>query len=179
MNLDLILKLESLSKKLRKAFGLVIDKDNFSDFKQISFEELSACIQEAFPQIKIQDTIVDDTYMIKCYDDAGIDGSQNDFFEIYLKKQNIELLMHEVAHILFHNQDVPYNVPIGMNLGTWEQEIEANYFSRAFLIPEEYFIKALSLFSRNDGTVDLDNFANRFNVQNRMIVERGRDLKIW
>ncbi len=179
MNLDLSMELERLSLKLRTAFGLLIDKEKYSDFEQVSYGQLYKYVKEAFPYIDINDSVADDTYVIKYKDNEN--NSSRDYFEIYIdkSKKDVELLIHEVAHVLFHRQDIPYNTPIGKNSGTWEQECEANYFSRAFLIPKDYFIKALSVFSRNDGTVDLEGFSKRFEVQQKLIVERGRDLKIW
>ena len=180
MNVNLSIQLEQLSIKLRTALGLITEKEKYSDFEQVSYEELSKYITEAFSYISIKDEIVDDTYVIKC-SNTGDDTAVKDHFEIYIdkSKKDIELLIHEVAHVLFHRHNMPYNVPIGKNVGTWEQELEANYFARAFLIPKDYFIKALSVFSRNDGTVDLENFSKRFKVQQKLIVERGIDLKIW
>ena len=133
--------------------------------------------------MSIFDEFANDTFLIKCRPLAQTDGveSLKDKFEIYIdkNKKDIELLIHEVAHILLHGKELPYNTPIGKDSGTWEQEQEANYFARAFLIPEEFFIKALATFSRNDGTVDLDSFSKRFNVSQKLVVERGRDLRVW
>lgn len=181
MEFKLTQELEHLARQLRKGLGLLVDNEKYAEFEQITYEQLSEKIKEAFPYITIIDNKVSDTYMIKCNKNESCLNPVDDYFEIYVDKnaQNIDLLMHEVSHVFFHKREIPYNSPIGKDSGTWEQEQEANYFTRAFLIPENYFIKALSIFSRNDGTVNLDDFAVRFKVPRKMIVERGRDLKIW
>lgn len=180
MNINLIHEIERLATKLRVAFDLPTERQCFKGFEQISFDDLSNNISEAFPYIKIVNENADGSYMVKHINS----DSTADTFKIYISKdateeQKLDLLMHEFAHVFFHKNSIPYNTPLGKNQGNWEQELEADYFARAFLLPEEFFIKALSIYSRNDGTVDLEQFSKFFKVQKRLIVERGRDLKIW
>ena len=177
MNIDLIHDIERLATKLRVVFELPTEKEKFDGFQQITFETLSENIHDAFPYIFVNDN-AEDSYMVKRRE------NKEDVFYIYIsqgaaEEQKLDLLLHELAHAFFHRNSIPYDMPIGKNRGSWEQELEANYFARAFLLPEDFFIKALSIYSRNDGTVDLEKFSEFFKVQKRLIVERGRDLKIW
>lgn len=163
--------------------GLPVARSEFDDFNQITFLELSNLINQIYPNIKIfNENTSDDAYMIK-YDDNGYFNGTSDSFEIHIgqidEHERTSALLHELAHVFFHRCQIPYNTPIGSGMGTWKQETEANYFSRAFLMPEQVFRKALSIFSRNDGTVDLDGIADWFNVSKKVIVSRGNDLKIW
>lgn len=161
---------------------LPVDRNEFDNFIPITFDELLETIDQVYPNINIFIENNNDAYMIKYAENDNPDGS-NDNFEIHIgqlnEQEKMSALLHELAHVFFHRCQIPYNTPIGSGMGTWKQETEANYFSRAFLMPEQLFRKALSIFSRNDGTVDLDGFAQRFNVSKNIIVSRGNDLKIW
>lgn len=173
---------EDSAIEFRQIMELPVSRSEFDSFKPLSFSQLAQMIRNTYDNIHIFEETTADAYMIKYDDTEQYDGC-NDNFNIFIGQFNdderISALVHELAHVFFHRKEIPYNVPIGSNLGTWEQEIEANYFSRAFLVPEALFMKALSIFSRNDGTVDLDGFAERFNVGKNVIVSRGNDLKIW
>ena len=173
---------EDSAIEFRQIMELPVARNEFDTFNPISFADLSKSIVQIYPNIKIYDENTADAYMIK-FDESGSSDGTNDRFEIYIGKfdeqRKLSALVHELAHVFFHRNQIPYNTPIGSGMGTWKQELEANYFSRAFLVPEQLFRKALSIFSRNDGTVDLDGFANHFMVSKNVIVSRGNDLKIW
>lgn len=174
-------KLEELATMLRKSFGLPISDEDYSIFEQIDYETLKKAIQLAFPCIAINDTKVYNISIIKNNQKDLDSNNEIDCFEIYIDKtkKEVELLMLIVSNVFLHKQDIPYDTPIGIYFGTWEQILASEYFSCSFLIPENYFIKALSLYSRNDGTVDLEAFSSRFKVSKNLIFKRGRDLKIW
>lgn len=187
MNLEFYKKIDELASKLRTALGFEVNVGDYNNFVQVDYLILSESIKYAFG-VEILDEDINDTYVMRNQIDENREetSANKKRFTIYIDKKyitnnvvRVELLIHELAHILLHENEIPYGTAIGKDTGTWEQEQEANFFVRAFLIPENLFIKALGEYSRNDGTVNLEGFSKKFGVNQQLIVERGHDLRIW
>lgn len=179
LDIELIRQIDGIAVELRKILNLPISRSESEEFLQTNFEELSGKIQESFSNIKI----IDNYHSDRSYILRKVEASQ-EIFEIsvgldMVSEKRIDCLMHELAHFLMHNGEIRYDVPKWKNAEPWEQEDEANCFSRAFLMPKDYFLLALVKFSRNDGTVDIEQMASYFEVQENLIIERGRDLFVW
>lgn len=184
LNLKLIKQIDEIAIELRRLLELPFEIHEFETFRQVTFGELAKKIMHEFQTINIIDDMRSDfSYMIKLKNSDSASG-QNFEFEIHIgtemsAEERIDSLMHEMAHFVLHADNLEPAIPIGRYKGSPIQEKEANCLSRAFLIPRVFFIKALTMFSRNDGSVDVKEMANYFKVQESLIIERGRDLMIW
>ena len=184
LDIKLIQRIEDISIELRNILGLPIALNNFNEFHQITFGELSKKIMDEFTEIAIVDNIdLDYSYMKKLKEIQKIDD-RNIQYIIYIGTEmsaevRIDSLMHEMAHFVLHAENLEPSESIGRYKGSPVQENEANCLSRAFLIPRTFFVRALTMFSRNDGSVKIDEMANYFCVQESLVIERGRDLRIW
>lgn len=172
LDIRLINEINEYSEDLR---DLLCPSDQ-SDFSPVSYDFLSEKIGVYFSSILItnleeseasfSEKVAPDRYRIS----IGLSLSEED---------KIECLMHEMAHIILHSKNMQIGKPIGRYTGTVLEEKEADCFSRAFLIPQDAFIKALAKYSRNDGSVIIDQLAKFFKVNASLIIERGRDLMAW
>ncbi|WP_394897200.1 ImmA/IrrE family metallo-endopeptidase [Clostridium paraputrificum] len=62
---------------------------------------------------------------------------------------------------------------------TGVEEVEANAFAAAFLMPSERFNKVAENNLNNDGSYDIDEIAKCFNVSRESAYYRGINLGIW
>lgn len=178
LDIDIIRQIDDISIELRKVLELPISRYECKDFKQISFDELSQKIQDKMKNIQIKD----DYHSNRSYVVRAEENKDNFIISVGLEmtsSKRIDCLMHELAHILIHNEYIEACRPKWKNAEPWDQEDEANCLSRAFLMPKDYFMYALVKFSRNDGLVDIEKISSYFEVQDRLVIERGRDLLIW
>ncbi len=184
LSIELIQQIDDISLELRRILELPVVLEDFHSFHQVTFEELSQKIMNNFSHINIiADIQSDDSYMIK-FDNAIEQNGREIQFEIHIGTEmptevRVDSLMHEMAHYVLHKKNLEPLKPIGKYKGSPIQENEANCLARAFLIPSTFFFKALTMFSRNDGSVALNKMAEYFQVQESLVIERGRDLMIW
>ena len=184
LNIELIHQIDDISIELRKILKLPTELVEFDNFSPITYDDLSQKIMNEFQGINIVDDVSSDySYMIKLNDEIEIQNRKVKFI-IHIgtemsAEDRLESLMHEMAHYILHSDNLKPATPIGKYRGSPVQEKEANCLSRAFLIPRPYFLKALTIYSRNDGSVDIREMASYFKVQESLIIERGRDLMIW
>lgn len=181
LDIETIRLIDAISIEVRKVFDLPTTRSDADEFNQVNYDQLSDLIQQSFEEITIINNYHSDrSYVLK----KKSLTDKKDIFEISVgldmtSQKRIDCLMHELAHVLMHSDDMAYDTPRWKNSEPWEQEDEANCFSRSFLMPKDYFMFALIKFSRNDGTVDIEKIASYFGVQERLIIERGRDLFVW
>lgn len=178
LDMDIIRQIDDISIELRKVLELPISRYDCQEFKQISFGELTRKIQEKMKNIQI----MDDYHSCRSYVVRSEDHKDRFIISVGLEmtpSKRIDCLMHELAHVLIHSEYIEVNKPKWKNAEPWDQEDEANCLSRAFLMPKDYFMYALVKFSRNDGSVDIEKISSYFEVQDRLVIERGRDLLIW
>ena len=184
LNIELIRQIDDISIELRKILNLPTELTEFEQFQPIEYNDLSKKIMNEFRKLYIIDDISSDfSYMIKLNEIVNVNNRDIEF-EIHIgtemsSEDRVESLMHEMAHYILHAENLKPLTPLGKYKGSLVQEKEANCLSRAFLIPRPYFLKALTIFSRNDGSVDIKEMACYFKVQESLIIERGRDLIIW
>lgn len=180
LDMETIRLIDIVSIELRKALELPISRSENDEFQQVQFDELSYKIQKHFDYIEIKNNYHSDrSYVVRTNK-----SSEKDAFLIsvgldMVTEKRIDCLMHEMAHILMHKEDIQFEKPKWKNAEPWEQEDEANCLSRAFLMPKEYFMYALIKYSSNDGSVDIEKMSSYFKVQERLVIERGRDLFVW
>lgn len=175
LDIELIRQIDDISLELRRILGLPVTADQFDEFEPILYNDLVEKIQAVFSNVRVVcDAQSTTSYMLKIDDIVEIHVGTDMPYE-----DRIDSLMHEMAHFVLHAENIKPNVPVGKYTGTVTQETEANCFSRAFLVPQTFFIKALTLCSRNDGSVAIRKLADYFKVQESLIIERGRDLMIW
>lgn len=172
LDIKLVHEINVYASDLRKLFHLS-DQD---DFKPVSYCTLSKKIKDYFPFISINSS---SDSKASFSEKKGKNTYQITIESSLSEEDKIECLMHEMAHIILHSENMQIGKPIGRYTGTIMEEKEADCFSRAFLIPQEVFIKALAKNSRNDGSVIIEELAKFFNVNESLIIERGRDLMIW
>lgn len=178
LDMDIIRQIDEISIELRKVLGLPINRQQAENFEQISFDVLSQKIQEKMKHIEIRN----DYHSNRSYVVRKSNDSEEFIISVGLdmvSSKRIDCLMHELAHILIHKDYIKVDNPKWKNAEPWDQEDEANCLSRAFLMPKDYFMYALVKFSKNDGSVDIDKISAYFEVQDRLVIERGRDLLIW
>lgn len=184
LNIELIHQIDEISIELRKILDLPTELRDFDNFQQIAYDELSKRIEGEFQSLGIVDEVsLDYSYMIKLDKKTIVKGREVGYV-IHIGTEmsatdRLESLMHEMAHYILHSDNLQPSTPLGKYKGSPVQEKEANCLSRAFLIPRPYFLKALTIHSRNDGSVDIKEMASYFRVQESLIIERGRDLMIW
>ncbi len=184
LNIELIRQIDDISIELRKILRLPTELIEFDKFQPVEYDDLSKKIMDEFQDLNIVDDISSDySYMVKLKDTVKVDDRDIEF-EIHIgtemsAEDRVDSLMHEMAHYVLHADNLKPATPLGKYKGSPVQEKEANCLSRAFLIPRPYFLKALTIYSRNDGSVDIKEMAIYFRVQESLIIERGRDLMIW
>lgn len=184
LNIELIRQIDDISIELRKILRLPTDVIEFDKFQPVAYEDLSRKIMEEFQSVNIvNDISLDYSYMVKLKEKVKV-ADREIKFEIHIgtemsAEDRLESLMHEMGHYILHSDNLKPATPLGKYKGSPVQEKEANCLSRAFLIPRAYFLKALTIYSRNDGSVDIKDMAQYFKVQESLIIERGRDLMIW
>lgn len=175
LTVEIIRQIEQISLKLRRLLELPLVINENTIFRQVSYDDLAKRISQQFSKIDIiGDEDLENSYIKR----------NNDRFEIHIgdklnPKDRIDYLMHEMAHFILHEENLTACCSLGKYSGTVSQESEANCFSRTFLIPRDFFVRALTKFSRNDGSVKIEEMANYFEVKESLIIERGRDLMIW
>ena len=180
LDMETIRLIDIISIELRKILELPISRSESDELHQVQFDELSEKIQKSFNYITIQNNY----HSNRSYVVRTSRSSEKETFLIsvgldMISEKRIDCLMHELAHILMHKEDIQYKEPKWKNAEPWEQEDEANCLSRAFLMPKDYFMYALIKYSSNDGSVDIEKISSYFKVQERLVIERGRDLFVW
>lgn len=119
-------------------------------------------------------------------------GDVNDF-EISISASKPESRMkfsiaHEIAHLFLHmgfmvdddlwKKNVEYKDSVKFRYGYTEEELEANEFAGAFLMPEDKFREVASQNYDND-KYDLKKIADYFGVSSEAAKNRGRWLGIF
>lgn len=177
--METIRLIEVISIELRKTLDLPTNREQIEEFHQVQFDELCEKIQKNFKNIKIKNNYHSDrSYVVRIYED-NVDRFLISIGLEMVSEKRIDCLMHELAHVLMHKDDIKFDKVKWKNSEPWEQEDEANCLSRAFLMPKEYFMYALIKYSSNDGSVDIEKISSYFNVQEKLVIERGRDLFVW
>lgn len=123
----------------------------------------------------------------------GIDATittkegNNTFEIVYLanrpKTRILFSISHELGHLFLHMIDGEGKIVSGQfnrtNI-TSEEEVQANEFAAALLMPEEIFVeKCIENGKDNDGNVDVSKIAAFFNVSIQAATVRGRVLGLW
>ena len=124
--------------------------------------------------------------------DAKIEKS-GDSFKIIVNRnkpntRNNFSIAHELGHLFLHmgylinperwNNVNTYTDSVYYRFGHDIEELEANEFSAAFLMPEAKYRHEVKKFTR-DGLCDIPNVAKRFGVSEDAAINRGRWLRIF
>lgn len=119
--------------------------------------------------------------------DAEIKVDQGQQFEVKYQsnKPDTRILFsiaHELGHLFLHllNQDgtLKTDAVWQRNMAWTEQELEANEFAAAFLMPEDEFIEKCR--KHMDGSkVNVTKVAKDFNVSVQAATVRGNVLELW
>lgn len=119
--------------------------------------------------------------------DAQIVTTGNSEFEIqYMEERpNTRIsfsISHELGHLFLHllekNGTLRENKVCQRDLTQNTQELEANEFAAAFLMPEEEFIFKCDECTSNN-KVNITKVADYFNVSVQAATVRGNVLKLW
>ncbi|MCD7990274.1 MAG: ImmA/IrrE family metallo-endopeptidase [Clostridia bacterium] len=93
-------------------------------------------------------------------------------------------IAHELGHLFLHllQQDGTFKTDILLHRSSDSsyQELEANEFAAALLMPAEKFVNACQDYaSKNSNQVNIGIIADYFNVSNQTATVRGSILQIW
>lgn len=93
--------------------------------------------------------------------------------------ENLKILFHEIWHFISSSlSDVEVSSQYS-EVSINPNEAEANYFSRAMLLPEESFVNEVINNITDSGMCNIFNVATLFNVSYLDVIARGNDLSIW
>lgn len=124
--------------------------------------------------------------------DAKID-KKGDSFRITINVNNLNTrnnfsIAHELGHLFLHMGYLvnperwksinKYTDSVYYRFGIEEEELEANEFAAAFLMPEKEYHQSVKDFTKN-GWCKIADVASRFNVSKEAALNRGRWLGIF
>lgn len=100
--------------------------------------------------------------------------------ELYERKK--ETIFHELGHIffmpIFHAQTEDTQGGLRRTGAITSEELSADYFSRAFLMPVKEFTE--TVFAKSHKNIcNFYEVSQEFDVSNQAVVERGKDLMMW
>lgn len=114
--------------------------------------------------------------------DFYIRKNNNEELEVYYNENysgnKVMKLLHELGHVFF---DFP-DMKIGEKRGCDDAEpndIQAELFARAFVMPREDFEKDMVKNTTKDGKFDMIKLAEYYGVEYMDTLTRGEDLNLW
>lgn len=93
-------------------------------------------------------------------------------------------IAHEIGHLILHLLEPGGSIkPLQItyrNLQSSEEELEANEFAAAFLMPTDLFTEFCQDYAEShDGEIDIEEVAEQFNVSTSAATVRGSILSLW
>lgn len=168
----LIGKLDEISIMVREILEVENDKCIGFDY----FHELINKINEKFPNYKVEEkygmifNLKDGKNVTIYYDQRE---KLRDQFEFVLKAFCYGILLNK--NDLNESELEDYTL--------FESDIYkdkyAECLSKMVMLPSDLYMKEFTLFSKNDGAVDLEGMSKKLKVKDSDIIRRGRDLMIW